>query len=176
MHKPLSKTEIKKLNHTFSEGISSDLSLVFLLQDVDDPINLGAIFRLADASGADIIITGKSAKTSDPKVAMTSRGLERSVQHSYYEKIEDAVVKLKTAGYEIIGVEVDKISVVYHQNKYSNKTCLVLGNEADGLYKKTLALCDNIVAVPMLGKGLSLNVQTAAAVVAYEVLRQNTRF
>lgn len=170
MHKPLSDTKIKAINKQFAESINSKKEVVFLLQSVDDPINVGSFFRLAEALNASLVLTGETPTPPNAQISMTSKGLERSVDWTYIKDIEEAVFKLKELGFDIVGVEVDERSVLYSDYSFKNKTCLVMGSEAHGLYKKTLDLCDSIVAIPMLGKGLSLNVVMAAGIVGYQAI------
>lgn len=70
----------------------------------------------------------------------------------------------------VIGVELAESAVHYDEYNYESKVALVLGNESIGIFKKNLELMDNLVFIPMLGKGPSLNVNVAAAIVAFEVI------
>src|SRR5690606_13400593 len=99
--------------------------------------------------------TNNSPKPPAKRVSMVSRGLERRVEWEYIEKAEIAIENLKSIGYQIIAVELSENSVNYSNFKYGNKVCLILGNEAKGVYKKILEICDGAVHIPMLGKGPS---------------------
>jgi len=169
MHKPLSKKEIKDLNEKFASQVSNK-EIVLVLQDVIDPINVGSLFRIADGLGARLILTGQTPIPPHKNISMTSRGLERSVDWSYIETFEAAASSLKNDGFKIIGLELAETSKLYSTYKYPNKVALVLGSEAHGIYKKNLDLCDHIVCIPMLGKGPSLNVNVAAAIVGYQII------
>ncbi len=169
MHKPLSKKQIKDLNEKFSSQVNRK-ELVFVLQDVIDPINVGSIFRIADGVGAKIVLSGQCPIPPHKQISMTSRGLERSVEWEYIEKFEDAISNLREDGFSIIGLELSDTSKLYSEYKYSEKVALILGSEAHGIYKKNLDLCDDIVCIPMLGKGPSLNVNVAAAIVGYKII------
>lgn len=171
MHKPLSKTELKRIKERITESRPENLSIIFLLQDVTDPINLGSIFRTADAIGVEkMILCGKTAKPSHPQSTMTSRGLERKVDWERAEEATEEIEKLKNDGYQIIALELTEDSVLYSDFDFSDKVVLVLGNEAIGVYKKILAMCDTAVHIPMFGKGPSLNVNVATAVVGFEIV------
>ena len=170
MHKPLSKTQIKQLNKQLSAEYSDQKELVFILQDVEDPINVGAFFRLADALGAELLLTGKTPKPPHGGIGTTARGLERSVPWEYFDEISQAINTVKEFDYQVVGVELTHNAKAFDKFKYSSKVALVMGNEASGIYKKNLELLDSIVAIPMFGKGPSLNVQVAAAVVGYKAL------
>lgn len=172
MHKPLSKSKIKSLNKELAKKVSNETEIVILLQDVEDAINIGSIFRTADAAGVNqIILTGSTQAPPDSKIGMLSRGMERSVPWEYFKNTEEAIEILKQKDFQIIAVELTEQSQLYSKFEYQSKVCLVLGNEASGVYKKVLKLCDAHVAIPMLGKGPSLNVNVATAIAVYEVLR-----
>lgn len=171
MHKPLTKKQIKDFNRKLSSGIKNK-DLIFILQDVIDPINVGSLFRLADALNAKLYLTGQTPVPPDKKISMTARGLDRSVKWEYFDTFEGAVNKLRSDKFEIIGLELSENSSLYSEYAYRDKTAVVLGSEAHGIYKKNLDLLDAIVSIPMLGKGPSLNVNVAAAIIGYELIRR----
>lgn len=171
MPKPLSKTKIKSLNKELSGSFPDNLELIFILQDVEDPYNIGSIFRTADACGASVILTGTTPTIGkNSEIQKTSMGMDRKVEWEYIKDIEEVISNLKKNDFDIVGVELTEDAKVYDEYVFKNKTALVLGNEAIGIYKKNLGLCDQIVFIPMFGKGPSLNVNIAAAIVAYEVI------
>ena len=168
-HKPLSKTQIKRLNENLIK-FANQKEIVLLLQDIDDPVNVGSIFRTADAFNVShIYLSDKSAKVSNPKVSMTSRGLERKLEYSYLKDISAKIKDLKLSGFCIISAELSEESITYKDINYPEKICLILGSEAHGIYKKILSESDIIVAIPMLGKGPSLNVSVAGAIILSEI-------
>lgn len=173
MSKLLSKTQVKHLNALHSTGLKLP-EIVLLLQDVTDAINVGSLFRTADAAGVSkLVLCGQTPTPPDNQINTTARGLERSVEWEYQPDASQAIQDLKHAGYQIVGVEIDTASQNYFSVEYTDKVCLVLGNEAQGIYKKNLPLCDVIVHIPMFGKGQSLNVNVSGAIVAYQVISAN---
>lgn len=171
MSKPLSKTKIKTLNKALSGELPPELELIFILQDVEDPYNVGSLFRTADACGANIILTGSTPTLSKrPEIQKTSMGMDRKVEWEYVKDIGEVISNLKKNGDDIVGVELTENAQVYDKFDFKSKTALVLGNEAIGIYKKNLELLDSVVFIPMFGKGPSLNVTIAAGIVAYEVI------
>lgn len=76
---------------------------------------------------------------------------------------------MKEAGFTIVAVEVAEGAELYNRFEFPAKTCLVLGNEAKGVYPNVLRQCDAAVFIPMAGKGRSINVAVAAAVVAFRI-------
>lgn len=175
MSKLLSKTQVKHLNQAYAAKVSRP-EICFVLQDVTDAINVGSLFRTADAAGvAEVILTGQTPQPPHPQLNTTARGLERSVPWTYFAEFSDAIAQLKQNGYQIVGIEIDTNSQLYSDLAYPAKVALVLGNEALGIYKKNLALCDDLVHIPMFGKGQSLNVTIAGAILAYHLISQHGR-
>lgn len=173
MHKPLSKTQIRRLNERIAANYSP-VDLAFILQDVEDPINVGAFFRLADALNAELVLTGNTPKPPIGGISATARGLERSVPWTYISEFADSVTTVRDLGYQIVGVELTPDAQPFDRFDYQDKVALVMGNEASGIHKKNIELLDAVVAMPMLGKGPSLNVQVAGAVAGYQVISHNS--
>jgi 23S rRNA (guanosine2251-2'-O)-methyltransferase len=145
--------------------------LIFILQDVEDPVNVGAAFRIADACDVqEIILTGLSPTPPDPAIAGIGRGTHRRVKWSYTKYASDAIETLKEQGYTSCAVEVTSHSVPYCEATYPDKVCLIVGHEYHGVTRRTLSVCDMAVYIPMYGKINSLNVHTALGIVAYHIL------
>ena len=85
-------------------------------------------------------------------------------------KIDEAAATLKAEGYHLVALETAQGAACYLEYHYPEKVCLVLGNETKGVYSQTLSLCDGAVYIPMYGKGPSMNVHVAGALVAYRAL------
>ena len=155
----------------------NDIDLVILLQDWDDAYNVGGMFRVADAAGIhELILTGKTPQPGiSPMVGVTSMGAHRKVPWRHIQSYNDACRLLKESGYSLVAVEVAEQATPYTQFKYPAKTCLVLGNEGAGVYGSVMKQCDSAVFIPMAGKGRSINVHVAAAIIAFDaVLRPNS--
>jgi tRNA (guanosine-2'-O-)-methyltransferase len=101
-------------------------------------------------------------------IGVTSLGHHRRIPYRHFEKHEEAVLALKAEGYAIVAVEIADGAVDYREYAYPPKTCLVLGNEEKGVYGTVMRHRDAAISIPMLGKGRSLNVHVAAALVGYE--------
>lgn len=164
-----SKTAIRRLHEKFASLYGRQMTIAFLLQDWDDPYNVGGMFRVADALGAkELILTGHTPVPPHPQIHVTSMGHHRRIPYRYFEVHEEAVAHLKQDGYSLVAVEITQDAHHYMHYPYPDKLCLVLGNEVNGVYGKVLSLCDGVVFIPMAGKGKSLNVVVAAAMVAFE--------
>ena len=186
--KPLKHSKIKRLMHKFRES-NNGVDLIFLLQNFENAVNIGHMFRIADALAAkELIITGntylpydvlpvnsddynvdKLQKMYSKDVLITSMGQEKRVPYRYFNRPENAVKQLKLENYKIVSVEIVEEAMLYTEPRYSKKVCLVLGNEKKGVYPSVLSMSDCIVYVPMYGKNYSLNVHVTGALVGYEV-------
>ena len=169
------KTELRKARKEFEEEHPPRLELSFLLQDWDDGYNVGGLFRVAAACGArELVLVGRTPRPSDPRVGVTSLGMHRRVAWREFQKWSDAVDTVKSEGCALVAVEVADTAAHYMAFDFPIKTCLVLGSEGAGITPGLLRACDAVVAIPMYGKGLSLNVHVAAAVVAFEAMLRGT--
>lgn len=152
---------------------------VAVLDNIRSVYNVGSIFRTCNAAGiGKIILCGitptpldkKGRKRSDfAKVAL---GAEDLVQWEYRESTEEALKSLKEEGDYIIAIEQDKRSVDYKNVDITEKQniAFVIGAEVDGMSKGTLALCDVVAEIPMLGTKESLNVTIAFGIAVYRIL------
>lgn len=165
-----SKTKIRNVMKASREDWNP-IELAIMLQDWSDPYNVGGMFRVADACGIkELICTGKTVVPPHPQVSVTSMGAHRRVEFRYFAGHEEAALAVREDGYSLVAVEVTDDAQHYMKYPYPPKVCLALGNEQVGVYQQILKHCDGAVFIPMAGKGRSMNVHVAAAVVAFEVL------
>lgn len=147
------------------------LDLAFLLQDWEDAYNVGGMFRVADGCGAsELILTGRTPAPPHPQIGVTSLGGHRRVPYRVIDRWDAAADQLKAEGYSLVAVEVAEGAIPYFEFEYPSKVCLILGNEANGVYSSLMQRRDGAVFIPMLGKGRSLNVHVAAAIVAFDAM------
>ena len=153
-----------------------EVELAFLLQDIEDPVNVGSAFRIADACGAaEIILTGISARPPHPLIAKVGRGRDRRVSWRYVETAPAAIAPYRGDGWDICALEITAESQPYCETGYGDRVLLVAGHEDHGVTNRTLAACDRAVYIPMYGKGSSLNVGVSLAVAAFHVLHRGGR-
>jgi tRNA (guanosine-2'-O-)-methyltransferase len=166
--KPL-KDFLKQVKHHEKE-------LIFILQDVQDPINVGSAFRIADACRVqELILTGISAQPPHPLLRKVARGKQKRVQWRYTEQASDAILSLKEDGYTSYALELTPQSIPYYETEYPDKICLVVGHEDHGVTKRTLAVCDTVIFLPMYGKGASMNVHVSLGIAAYHILHASRK-
>ena len=155
-----------KINHTL------------ILPNIRSAVNVGSIFRTADAVGIDkIYLTGYTPRPTDKfgrvqkDIAKSALGAERWIPWVYVESLDKLITELKKQNFQIIAIEQDKKSTDYREIKTKKKTAIILGSEVEGLGKKTLEKCDLIAEIPMHGKKESLNVSVACGVALFRILR-----
>ena len=167
----LSHQKIKKFFKSQNPSVK-DIRLSFFLQSIDSAINVGHIFRLADAVNAtEIILSGRTPNPKDNgDIKITSMGQENRIKYTHFVNHIDAINYCKNNGYNLYGLEVTEKSELFTQVEYSKSVCLVLGNETNGIYPEVLHHCDKIIFIPMFGKNFSLNVHVSASIVAYQAL------
>lgn len=168
--RPLIGTELKRFLRDYRRANSPTTDLVVLLQSVEYPANVGSIFRLADGAGVnELILTGITPTPPNATIDKVGRYKSLRLPWRYEADPLVAITGLHDKGYAIVAVELTDDAVPYHEYRYPDKTCLVVGHEDHGITKATLAACDAAVFLPMYGKGLSLNVHVALAVVLYHI-------
>ena len=141
------------------------------LDAVADPGNLGTILRTHDAVGGQgVILLDQSTDPFDPSAVRGSMGalFTQSLTRASFNEFADWK---RRHGYLVVGTS-DKASKDFHHFKYPPALVLLMGSERQGLQEHHLALCDEVVSIPMLGKSDSLNLAVATAVVLYEILNQ----
>ncbi|MCW5937019.1 MAG: TrmH family RNA methyltransferase [Fimbriimonadaceae bacterium] len=165
------KTPLRNLFREHSRLNPPRRELAFLLQDWDDGYNVGGLFRTAEALGAvEVVMSGHTPTPPDPLIERTSMGQHRRVPWRHFAGHEEAALALLASGWTLVAVEIAEDAVSYRDFAFPPRTALVLGNEANGVYGNVLKHCAGAVFIPMYGKGRSLNVQVAAAVVGYHAL------
>jgi len=148
--------------------------LFLLLDGVEDPHNLGAILRTADAAGVHCVIIPKHrAVPLTAGVARASAGAIEYVAVARVTNMAQTMEELKEKGFWIAGTDQDA-DQVYFQADLKGPLAVVMGSEGSGLGKLVKEKCDFLITIPMAGKVNSLNVSVAASLVMYEAVRQRT--
>jgi 23S rRNA (guanosine2251-2'-O)-methyltransferase len=151
---------------------SSGAPLVVVLDGIEDPQNVGAILRTADAAGASgVVRQSRRAAPLGGAAAKASAGAVAHVKVADVVNIARAVEDLKTAGVWTVGLAAEA-RTRYDEIDLTVPTALVLGAEGSGLRRLVRERCDLLASIPMRGHVQSLNVSVAAAVVLFEAVRQ----
>ena len=144
---------------------------IILLDDIEDPYNLGAIIRTANVSGAHgVIITKRHATGITPTVVKASAGAVVYTPVARVTNLTQTMKKLKDEGLWFVCADMDG-EVVYKQN-LTGPIGLVIGNEGSGVSPLVKKNCDFVSTIPVNGEIQSLNASVAAGVLSYEIVRQ----
>jgi len=149
--------------------------LYLVLDGVEDPRNLGAILRTADASGVHgVVIPERRATGLTETVAKASAGAVEHIPVVKVVNIVQALDEMKKAGVWVVGAEADG-EQVYWDVDLAQPTALVLGGEDRGIRRLVRERCDFLVSLPLYGRISSLNVSVAAGILLYEAIRQRSK-
>ena len=152
----------------------TDLPLYIILDGIEDPHNLGAVLRTADAAGAHgVIIPQRRAVGLTAAVSRTSAGAVEYIPVARVRNIPQSIRHLQQVGVWTIGIDMagDKS---YTQADYRQPVALAIGAEGKGLSRLVKERCDQIVSIPMKGQVASLNASVAGALAMYEAVRQRS--
>ena len=151
---------------------ASGVPLLVVLDGVEDPHNLGAILRTADAAGADgVIRQSRRAAPLDGAAAKAAAGAASHVKMAEVVNIARAIEELKEAGIWTIGLAGDSPNR-YDRLDLTVPLAIVVGAEGTGLRRLVRERCDWLASIPMRGHVQSLNVSVAAGIALFEALRQ----
>ena len=146
--------------------------LLLILDQIQDPHNLGAILRTADAAGVNaVIISDKNTVPLNATVSKVASGGAESVPLFRVPNLNRAMEQVKQAGVWLIGTT-DHVEKTLYETNVSGSLALVMGSEGTGMRRLTEECCDYLVKLPMAGVVNSLNVSVATGVCLYEINRQ----
>jgi TrmH family RNA methyltransferase len=149
--------------------------LLLILEELQDPGNLGTIFRTGEGAGVSgILMSTGTADVFQPKVIRGTMGSVYRVPFVYLDDWERDLMKVKAAGVRIYAAHLQGKGT-YWGKGYENGTAFLIGNEGNGLRESTAAMADELVKIPMDGQVESLNAAMAAGLLLYEArrVRQN---
>lgn len=156
----------------FDEVIENDATtFVLILDGITDPQNFGAILRVADGFGVDLVVTPLHESVGlTPAAVKASAGASEWVRVAQVTNLSRAIETLKKREYWVYAAAADgdRADAV----DFRGKVALVMGSEGKGVRRNVLEHCDRVISIPMFGHVDSFNVASAAAVLCYEVVRQ----
>lgn len=154
------------------ENAQARVPHVMVLDNLQDPGNLGTIFRTAEAAGVTgILLSRDCVDIYNPKVIRSTMGAALRVPFLYVEDLVSAVGMLKNSGIRVYAAHLEGKNF-YDQENYSGGSAFLIGNEGNGLREEVADCADCRIKIPMEGKAESLNAAVAAAVLMFEVSRQ----
>jgi 23S rRNA (guanosine2251-2'-O)-methyltransferase len=146
--------------------------LLLALDGIEDPQNLGALLRTADASGVDgVLFTERRAAPLSPVAVKASAGAAEHVRIARVVNLVRSLEQLKQQNIWCVGLD-ERGTTSYDGYDFTSNTVIVLGSEGDGLHELVRRTCDHLLRIPMAGAVSSLNVSAAGAIVMFEAARQ----
>lgn len=143
------------------------------LENINDPSNLGAISRTAQALGlSSIILTDNSCDPFSPKALRASMGALLKIPIFIVSDCSKALNFLKQKNFQLYASVPDSDAVNVNKIDFEEKSVILIGNEANGLSHKAIILCDRKITIPMKGNAESLNAAAAAAILIWEMYRE----
>jgi len=145
--------------------------ITIVLDNVRSSLNVGSVFRTADAFLIEkIILCGITPTPPNKDIRKSALGSTNSVDWEYEDNTIDAVLKLKKNNYSIIGVEQVKESIMLNNFKSSeDQIAIIFGNEVDGVMNEVINLCDKVIEIPQFGTKHSLNISVSSGIVIWEL-------
>jgi len=149
------------------------MPVILVVDNLRSLYNIGSLFRTSDGVLLEEIwLCGISGCPPNRQIEKTALGATNTVRYRQVVDIVDSLSTLKKAGRKIYALELTNSSKNYAKVRYEFPCVLIVGNEVDGVSDELMKMVDEAVDIEMLGRANSLNVATAFAVVAYEMLRQ----
>ena len=145
--------------------------LIVVLDEINDPHNLGSIIRVCECAGVDGIVIGKNRQVQvNETVVRCSSGAISHVKIARVTNINTAIETLKQSNVWVYCADMDGQSM--YKTNLTGNVALVIGGEGNGVSRLTKSLCDGVVSIDLRGKVNSLNASVACGIVVYEALRQ----
>jgi 23S rRNA (guanosine2251-2'-O)-methyltransferase len=153
--------------------------VIIVLDNIRSGLNIGSVFRTADAFAmSEIILTGVSACPPHKEIYKTALGSTESVQWKYFETNTEAIEYLHSIGFAIIAVEQTTNSLKLHEfdfEQLNSNIALVFGNEVSGVSDDFLSKADLAIEIPQLGTKHSINVAVCAGIVSWEFMKHHIK-
>jgi 23S rRNA (guanosine2251-2'-O)-methyltransferase len=176
----MKKLSMDELNRISPEEFRNQqkFPLLIVLDNIRSMMNIGSVFRTADAFSLEgIYLCGITATPPNREIHKTALGATESVLWKYFEKTTDAIMQLKNSGYIVIAIEQtdSSISLSDFKPEKNNKYAVVFGNEVKGVEDEVLNICDNCIEIPQFGTKHSLNVSVTAGIVIWDFFNKVIR-
>lgn len=173
----LNADQLRKWEETGEKPDLPKQEIYIILDNVLDTYNIGSVFRLADAVGAQkVYLCGGTETPPNHRIKKASINTTDWVDWTYCETTEEAIkdLRLKIKDIQIVAVELDQRAVPYDKFEYKLPIALIVGHESDGVSKEVMELCDAVVELPMFGVNISLNVMVSLGIVLYHVISKTS--
>ena len=163
---------VKQFHYERKDLTKGELPLCMVLENLQDPGNLGTIFRTAEGAGVTgILLSRDSVDLYNPKVIRSTMGSVYRMPFYYADDLHAVLREWKTQGIALYAAHL-KGKHTYDCEDYRKPSAFLIGNESQGLTEETASLANHYIRIPMSGQVESLNAAVAAAILMYEARRQ----
>ena len=171
--KKLKNKDLQRINiEEFKNAQKTPITVV--LDNVRSALNVGSVFRTADAFLIEnIILCGITACPPNKDIRKAALGSTDSVKWEFFKNTIDAVSKLKAEGYYIIGIEQADKSTMLNNFKLPNKPiAIIMGNEVSGVAQEIIDVCNAVIEIPQFGTKHSLNISVTTGIVIWDLWKK----
>ncbi len=163
---------VKRMHYRTEDLLADSRPLLLMIEDLQDPGNLGTMFRTAEAAGVSgILMSRDTVDIYNPKTVRSTMGSIFRMPFLYADSLKETIDELKRRGITVYAAAL-RHSVSYTEADYGKGCAILIGNEGKGLKRETIEAASRAVSIPMQGKVESLNAAVSAAVLLYEARRQ----
>ena len=163
---------IRQMDYTLEEILNQESAHILVLDNLQDPGNVGTIFRTAEAAGVTGILMSKDcADIYNPKTIRSTMGAVYRMPFVYLDDVTAGIAAVKKHGIQVYAAHLDGKNA-YDREDYRKGTAFLVGNEGNGLRQEVADCADVWVRIPMAGQVESLNAAVAATVLMFEASRQ----
>jgi|TARA_B100000959_G_scaffold268936_1_gene314152 tRNA G18 (ribose-2'-O)-methylase SpoU len=175
---------MRKLKNSELERISTEdfknakkSPIILVLDNIRSAMNVGSVFRTADAFLIEkIYLCGITATPPNKELLKTALGANNSVDWEYVEETPVIIKKLKKDNHHIVGVEqTEKATLLNNFEIPNKKIALIFGNEVFGVNQESIDLCDECIEIPQFGTKHSLNISVSAGIVIWEIWKNYSK-
>lgn len=163
---------VEQFHYNIEDLLKRPRPLLLVLENIQDPGNLGTMLRTGEGAGIDgVIMSRDTVDLYNPKVIRATMGSIYRMPFVYVEDLQEALQRMKEAGVHSYAAHL-RGQKWHTEVSYTGGTAFLIGNEGNGLREETADLADSYIKIPMEGKVESLNAAVAAAILMYEAGRQ----
>ena len=167
-----------QLTHEDHTATGKKFPLSIIANDINDPLNVGSLFRLCDALGINkLYLCGNTPVPPNTKINKTSRSTEKYVNYEYQQNAQDLIRQLKSNNAFIASLELTTDSIELDNPQFqsavkaANAVYLIPGAENTGVHEGLLSLSDVCLKIPMQGNNSSMNVISATSIACFEICK-----
>lgn len=158
--------------HDLGKILDGEKGLYLILENIQDPGNLGTMIRAGEGAGiSGIIMSSHTVDIFNPKTIRATMGSIYRVPFVYVEDLEESITGMKEKGIRVYAAHLEGQNA-YDREDYHKAAAFLIGNEGNGLSRRIADMADSYLKIPMLGKVESLNAAIAATLLIYEAARQ----